>query len=185
MSDAVRLVLPSVDYRDSHIEALREGFYRGMQPVKTPEEIEDIARDFGAYVARINDLSEPVDLPTGERVKKVPSHDYWLVEGKEFIGEASIRYELSEFLLKQGGHIGYGIRPSRQRRGYGSLALKLSLDVLRKRGVARALVTCDDGNIPSAKIIEANGGVLENKVPSAFHPGSLARRYWIHLEDKS
>lgn len=176
-----RLVLPDHVYAVSYIEALREGFIRGVQPVKSEDEIEEIENDFGAFLAKINDREGLVHLPTGEWVKKVSGHEYWLVEGEEFIGEVSIRYELNAFLLEHGGHIGYGVRPSMKRKGYGTLILKLALDKLKERGVMRALVTCDEDNIASMKIIESCGGVLENKVPSVFHEGSLTRRYWIDL----
>ena len=44
----------------------------------------------------------------------------------------------------------------------------------------RILVTCDDDNIGSYKIIEANGGILENKVENEDAGEKfLTRRYWI------
>ena len=110
---------------------------------------------------------------------KVPYDELWLVERQDFIGEANIRYALSDFLRQHGGHVGYDIRPSRQRQGYGTLILKLALYRLRQHGIDRVLVTCDDTNIASWKIIEANGGILQDKIPSAFHTDSLSRRYWI------
>ncbi|MDD5585543.1 MAG: GNAT family N-acetyltransferase [Alphaproteobacteria bacterium] len=176
-----RLVLPDHVYAVSYIEALREGFVRGNDPVKGEEEIASIERDFAAFLAKLNDQEGLVRLPSGEWVKRVPGHEFWLVEGEEFIGEASIRYELNAFLLEHAGHIGYGVRPSMKRKGLGTLILKLALDKLKERGVMRALVTCDEDNIASMKIIESSGGVLENKVPSVFHEGSLTRRYWIDL----
>jgi predicted acetyltransferase len=110
----------------------------------------------------------------------VPFSIRWLVEGEEFIGEASIRHELNDWLLREGGHVGYGIRPSRQRQGYGRLILALALAEFRRLCIERVLVTCDDENLASARIIEANGGVLENVVDEAVQCRRL-RRYWISL----
>ena len=47
----------------------------------------------------------------------------------------------------------------------------------------RVLVTCDDDNIGSAKVIENNGGILENKVINHDEYGDevLTRRYWIKI----
>jgi len=102
----------------------------------------------------------------------------WLlaeVEGA-VVGRSSIRFELNEYLLAEGGHIGYAVRPNYRRRGYATEILRQSLVVARAGGVLDVLVTCDDDNVGSAKAIEANGGVLENVVDI---DGVLLRRYWI------
>jgi predicted acetyltransferase len=121
-----------------------------------------------------------IRLPTGELVPKVPFSIHWLVEGEEFIGEASIRHELNTWLLREGGHVGYGIRPARQRKGYGKLILALALEKCRRLGLGRVLVTCQDDNRASARVIEANGGVLKNVAADPAGRGRL-RRYWISL----
>jgi predicted acetyltransferase len=92
------------------------------------------------------------------------------------VGRSSIRFELNDHLLAEGGHIGYAVRPAHRRRGYATEILRQSLVVARADGVGRALVTCDDDNIGSATVIEANGGVLENVVDA---DGVPLRRYWI------
>ena len=93
------------------------------------------------------------------------------------VGRSSIRFELNEFLLTQGGHIGYAVRPGHRRLGYATEILRQSLVVARAGGVQQILVTCDDDNVGSAKAIEANGGLLENIVDI---DGVPMRRYWIH-----
>jgi len=47
-------------------------------------------------------------------------------------------------------------------------------------GLDQLLVTCHDDNPASARVIEANGGVLEDVVDDIFGGGPL-RRYWIAL----
>ena len=82
-----------------------------------------------------------------------------------------------------GGHIGYSIRPSQRRKGYARETLRLTLDKCREAGEARVLITCDKDNIPSARTIPANGGVLENEVvdePGLGQSGMI-QRYWITL----
>ena len=123
------------------------------------------------------------DLPAGY----VPATTLWLVDGQKFIGRVNIRHRLTPHLMQFGGHIGYMIRPSEQGKGYGNLQLALALDYCREHlrdaiSGGKVLVTCDDDNVRSAKVIEANGGVLENKVEN-FESGRtiLTRRYWIEL----
>jgi predicted acetyltransferase len=41
--------------------------------------------------------------------------------------------------------------------------LAAALPVARSLGITRALLTCDEDNIASRKVIEANSGVLEDK----------------------
>lgn len=102
----------------------------------------------------------------------------WLlaeVDG-EIVGRSSIRFELNDWLREKGGHIGYGVRPHHRRRGYATEILRQSLVVARAGGVDKVLVTCDDTNVGSLAVIEANGGVLECV---ADVDGTRVRRYWI------
>ena len=94
------------------------------------------------------------------------------------VGMIDLRHRLNDFLAKIGGHIGYSVRPDERRKGYAKAMLRLVLNEARERGIDRALVTCDDDNIGSARTIEANGGVLEC---IAQHEGETIRRYWITL----
>jgi len=96
----------------------------------------------------------------------------------EVVGRTSIRHELNDWLEQFGGHIGYAVLPEFRRRGFASEILRQSLVVARSVGVGRVLVTCDDGNVASARVIERNGGALENIVDD---PDSSIRkrRYWI------
>ena len=180
MHERAELVAPSLRHARSYVAALREEFRRGAQERVSERRIRQIEADFARYIAAITDQSGSLRLPTGEVVPKVPFSVLWLVDGDEFIGEASIRHELNPYLLKEGGHVGYGIRPSRRRQGYGRLILALALEECRLRGIERVLVTCLEDNIASARIIEANGGTLENVIDDPAGRGPL-RRYWISL----
>lgn len=95
-----------------------------------------------------------------------------------FVGAVNIRHYLNEGLLRSGGHIGDGIRPSERRKGYATAMIALALDECRKLGIDRVLICCDKDNIGSAKSIINNGGILENEVEEDGH---LEQRYWIPL----
>jgi predicted acetyltransferase len=103
------------------------------------------------------------------------------VDGDEqVVGVSNLRHSLTDALRREGGHIGYGIRPSARRRGYATLILRETLKLARKRGIELALVTCDKGNIGSVKAIQRNGAYFESE---ELLPGQtdLKQRYWIPL----
>jgi predicted acetyltransferase len=70
------------------------------------------------------------------------------------VGRASVRFELNEWLARQGGHIGYAVLPEFRRRGYATEILRQAIEVARQEGVDRVLVICDEENIGSAAVIE-------------------------------
>ena len=100
-----------------------------------------------------------------------------IVDG-QLVGRASVRFALTPYLAAYGGHIGYAVAPSQRRRGYAREILRQALVVIRAEGVERVLVTCDDGNVASARVIEGNGGVLESVVVSD-DGRTMLRRYWF------
>lgn len=128
--------------------------------------------DWSAFVERTAAQERGV-VPAGW----VPTTFLVAVRGEEIVGRVSIRHELNDFLLRLGGHIGYGVRPGHRRRGYASSILRQALAVTDGLGVERVLVTCDDDNVGSARTIEGVGGVLEDVVADGEE--TPKRRYWI------
>ncbi|OGI67876.1 hypothetical protein A2738_03275 [Candidatus Nomurabacteria bacterium RIFCSPHIGHO2_01_FULL_42_15] len=165
----MQLVKPSVEYKDSFLEAKKEYEANGESIYLHGHKPDD---DFDKHLLKIKERAEGVNLPAD----RVPQTELWLIENGKFIGWTKIRHKLNENLLLQGGHIGYSIRPSMRNKGYGTKILELALDEAKKLGIEKALLTCEDDNINSAKVIEKNGGVLENKVTG---DRKLKRRYWI------
>jgi len=90
----------------------------------------------------------------------------------------SIRHELNEHLRDEGGHIGYAVLAPFRRRGYATEMLRQSLIIARSLGIDRVLITCDDDNAGSMKVIESCGGRLDSLRP-ARPPHPALRRYWI------
>lgn len=111
----------------------------------------------------------------------VPSYDFFAVDDDKFIGVIHIRIRLTENLLRYGGHIGYAINPKYWNMGYGKELLKLGLREFKHLIIEdKILITCDDDNIGSYKIIEAAGGILENKILNEDAGEKfLTRRYWV------
>ena len=91
------------------------------------------------------------------------------------VGFLNIRLCLNDFLLEEGGHIGYSIRPSERGKGYAKESLRQGLQVAKGKNIKRALVTCSTENPASRAVILANGGVFEDV-------RNGVERYWIDLE---
>ncbi|HLL72624.1 MAG TPA: GNAT family N-acetyltransferase [Pyrinomonadaceae bacterium] len=109
-----------------------------------------------------------------------PTAHFFSSTREKWSGTARLRHQLTPALEHEGGHIGYDIRPSARRRGFGTLILALTLERARILGLARALLTCDTDNTASARIIERNGGALAARVVSN-RTGKLISQYWIEL----
>lgn len=132
--------------------------------------------NFSEYLEKLRGFEKGQGLAPGT----VPDSSLFAFLGSEIVGRVSIRHELNDFLQRVGGHIGYGVLPRFRRRGYAKKMLAMALPYARQVGIRKALLTCDDDNEGSIKVIEANGGVLENKI-SDSDGKSLKRRYWINL----
>ena len=142
----------------------------------------------------VNDFSNIVDFKEWilkvERFKdreSVPAHlepqTLYLAKDSSsgmIVGAITIRHSLNENLLRRGGHIGYGIRSTLRRKGYGSEMLRQALDKCKSMGICKVLITCSKNNTGSSKVIQNNGGVLESEMWDQ-EEGCTYLRYWIEL----
>jgi predicted acetyltransferase len=172
-----RLVVPDARYHRSFLAAMAEFEAEGRRgddsmvcsrlarfgdTWHTPE-------GFAAYAAfEVADALPDTPRPEGH----VPCTNLWWVDGEEYLGRIAIRHRLTDFLRRLGGHIGYDVRRSRRREGHATAMLAAALPVARRLGIDPALITCDTDNIASRKVIEANGGLLEDALD-----GKL--RFWV------
>lgn len=170
----LRLVELSLEMETQFME-----FYRALMP-KDPQNrwlFEYKGEPFDVLVGKLLDQKQGKQLPDGW----VPASTFYLIrEDGKILGKSSFRHELNAFLKKIGGSIGYIIRSDERQKGYGMAILKLTLERARELGLERVLVTCDEDNIASAKIIERNGGVLEDMYQED-ETAVPKRRYWIDL----
>lgn len=134
------------------------------------------ANDFHDFDNYLKSLNAKEEMKDGE----VPDTTLFCLDKDRniFVGAVNIRHYLNTELLKTGGHIGDGVRPSERRKGYATAMIALALDECKKLGISRVLMCCNKNNIGSAKSIIRNGGVLENEVEEG---GNIEQRYWIQL----
>lgn len=171
------LAEPDVRLRDSFLDMVRE-FHAdgsGLGDMRALD-VEDLKRDFDAYVRERRAAKRREDLQPG----MVPQSEFWLMDGERVLGRVKVRHELNDKLRAFGGHIGYEVRPAERRKGRGTLALRLALDVARELGLREVLLTCDEDNAGSRGVIEANGGDLEGVVKLDWYDKPICR-YWIRL----
>jgi len=175
-SDQLKLIAPTETLKDSYLSYVAEA--RAADELLVPWVLGFEADDFGALLKRLVDASD------GEGIEEdfVPHTTYWAVDaaGDEVIGVVNVRHSLNDFLMREGGHVGYSIRPSLRGRGCATRQLALALQKAREMGIRRALIVCERDNAASAAVIERNGGVFENEVISE-ETGKTMRRYWIEL----
>lgn len=172
----LELIEPSREFRDSYAGLVTELVESGERFI--PFTLGFDHSDFDALVARLRDCALGIGLPRGF----VPHSTAWLVrDGVEVVGVANIRHSLTPALRREGGNIGYGIRPSARGCGMGNELLRAALVRARALGLWEALLTCSKDNIPSVKVILRHGGVLESE---EFLPerGEIVQRYWIKLD---
>ena len=106
----------------------------------------------------------------------------YLCDG-EVAGMVNLRPEAAShpYLKRYGGHIGYSVRPSLRNRGIATRMLKEVLAICKDEyHLDRVLITCNEDNEGSRRVILNNGGVLENRI--LYPPeGKMIERYWISL----
>ena len=169
----MKLVKLEEKYRP-HLNEMMEEWLRFEDPADiTPWAIvRRDYRDFENYLAHL-------EIRDGSGGKVPDSTFFCLDEERDiFVGAVNIRHYLNERLLRNGGHIGDGVRPLERGKGIGTAMVGLALEECRKLGIDRVLMVCDRDNPASAKTIIRNGGVMENEIEV---DGVVEQRYWIEL----
>ncbi len=170
-----QLVDPTVELEQSHDTFLEE--FRRRSELIVPWIIGEPYKTFAEYVGMLHSAARGIGMPEGF----VPHSTHWLIDDSgEIVAISNVRHTLTESLRRYGGHIGYGVRPSARRRGYGSEVLKQTLNEAKRLGIDRVRLTCDKENSASSKTILRNGGKLDEEEYMAEH-GRVIQRYWIAL----
>jgi predicted acetyltransferase len=182
------LVWPAREHLPGYIDALERGWspdnVRGPEAAR--EQLARITADSDAFLAGLVDkdaVGDPITLADGTTVPRLPGYHRWMWDG-EFCGTIGLRWQrgteaLPPYCL---GHIGYSVVPWKRRRGYATQALREMLTEAGDVGLRYVEITTDPDNVPSRRVIEANGGMLvEEFVKPAALGGTRGLRYRVVL----
>ena len=177
-----------------------ERFFLERPSIERKEEIIEYINEFVEYNSDINgagSLDKILEGYTFEEALKrclnmeikgfserCQSKTFLLIRENDnkIVGSINVRWNLNEEMLKFGGHIGYGIRPTERRKGYNKINLYLGMIEAQKIGLEKVMLGCDVENIASNKSIEALGGELERTEVDPYD-GILTNIYWLNVND--
>lgn len=126
--------------------------------------------EFELFVKKIEAYAYGLQLEEGY----VPMSTFWLQVDGMLVGISKLRHHLTESLKKEGGHIGYGIRPTQRNKHYATKLLGLTLKEAKKLGLQRVLITVNKNNLSSQKVVINNSGKLD-------HATETKHYYWIDI----
>jgi predicted acetyltransferase len=156
------LIRPTVVVRESYLAGERA---MAAEEGKSPDWLPVAEAAFAAFAARRAVTQHYWDVDVTE---------LWFVDGAGYLGTVMIRHALTPQLRAEGGHIGYHVVPQHRRRGHATAMLAGACAWCRGLGLTEVLVTCDENNTGSRRVIEANGGELADVAGGTC-------RYWIAL----
>ena len=170
--NAIILVKPSEQHKEA-VLAYKQEFIQSNDSMDGAASLGDAA-SFEEWLQRVHDEEGEEALPEGY----VPASQYLAIRkaDNKLVGMVNIRHRLDDGLLVHGGHIGYSVPKSERRKGYATEILRQALAICKQMGIDKALLTCNKDNIGSAKVIMANGGVLQDEI---VHEDRTTQRYWI------
>ena len=173
--DKIILVKPDLSYADEIIKYKEESL--AESPIINGSAGLDRFSSIEIWFEELKKRSCEDTVPKG----LVPSSTYLGVREKDnyIVGMIDIRHYLNEYLTEAGGHIGYGVRKTERNKGYAKQMLKLALEKCKELKIKRVLITCDEDNIASEKVILSANAKLED---IRNVDGENKKRFWIDLQ---
>lgn len=174
---------PSLERKDEIIEYLDE-FVKYNSNINGTGSLDKIYDGYTFEEALERCLNMKNEL-YAKSINRVPGKTFLLIrkDDNKIVGTINIRWNLSEKMLKFGGNIGYGIRPTERRKGYNKIQLYLVLLEAQKLNLDKVMLDCSVDNLGSDKTIKALGGILE-RCELDESDNTMTNVYWINV-DKS
>lgn len=169
----LELIVPNISHKEQWEEIMNDWWDTARRPRIFFQESFDIFLENTEKLAQWDDSEKQISK----------SSIFFLIDSKDnwILGFFWLRHNLKfRDDIKYWGHIGYWIRLSERWNWYAKEWLRLVLGIAKEKNITdKILIACDDDNIASSKVIEANGGLLEsyNYAPD----GTKRRRYWINI----
>ena len=172
--DKIILVKPDLSYADEIIKYKEESLKES--PIINGSAGLDRFSSIEIWFEELKKRSCEDTVPEG----LVPSSTYLGIREKDnyIVGMIDIRHYLNEYLTQVGGHIGYGVRKTERNKGYAKQMLKLALEKCKELKIKKVLITCDEDNIASEKVILSTNAKLED---IRNVDGENKKRFWIEL----
>ncbi|MHB9339371.1 GNAT family N-acetyltransferase [Fusobacterium pseudoperiodonticum] len=173
--DKIILVKPNLSYADEIIKYKEESL--AESPIINGSAGLDRFSSIEVWLEELKKRSCEDTVPKG----LVPSSTYLAVREKDnyIVGMIDIRHYLNEYLTQVGGNIGYGVRKTERNKGYAKQMLKLALEKCKELKIKKVLITCDEDNIASEKVILSANAKLED---IRNVDGENKKRFWIDLQ---
>ncbi|MEJ8766936.1 GNAT family N-acetyltransferase [Oceanobacillus sp. HCA-5259] len=168
------LAHPTMDLKEEYIDFYQEWKESGEEMI--PFVIKKNPVDFQSMLKYLSDCKKGIEP---QEIWIPASSTYWLMDNNEIVGVVNIRHRLTELLFKAGGHIGYGIRPSKRGKGYATEILSLALEKSKELNLDKILLVCNSTNAASKKVILKNGGISDENFID--EQNNILKRYWIEL----
>ena len=158
----MKFILPCIEYEQKAIEFIQE-FYDYDSQINGTASLDRFLKNstYSNWLIKIYNDLDIANIPEGG----VPRYTYFYIreDDEKIVGIINIRLTLNDHYRKDGGHIGYSIRPTERRKGYGTQMLRETLAFCRTIGLCDVMISCDKTNLASAGVIKNCGGILKDE----------------------
>ncbi len=175
------LEIPTIEKKEEAIEYVKE-FYKYNSNPNGVGDLDKFIENNRSYEEWLTEIENYRDQKYSEERNRVPATTYFTIRKSDnkIVGMVNFRHYLNDYLLRVGGHIGYGIRPTERRKGLAKIQLFLTILEAQKMGIDKVMLDCVDTNIGSKKTIESLGGefseIVEEKEKTYLN-------YWINVDE--
>lgn len=156
----MKLVFPDISYKEKALAYINE-FYEYGSHINGSGGLDNFLKrsTYEEWLKKIRADIDIANIPEG----RVPSLTYFYVDedNDKIIGMVNIRLALNDFLQKEGGHVGYSVRPTQRGKHYATNMLKDAIKVCKAIGINEVIVSCDKTNLASAQVIKNCNGQLD------------------------